>query len=74
MNGSASKCLYQLESSPWSDQRLYTSYIPIFYINDPPLDINPVSRLVLVMDNCNKITAELDVVILQKQQNTSLQS
>jgi hypothetical protein len=46
----------------------------IFYINDPSLDINLVSRLVIVVDNCTKITAELKVVILYRQQTTSLQS
>jgi hypothetical protein len=43
----------------------------IIYINDPPLDINLASRL--VVDNCTKITAELEV-ILYRQQTTSLQS
>jgi hypothetical protein len=36
----------------------------LFYIYYLSLDINSVSRLVLAVDNCTKVTAELDVAIL----------
>jgi len=32
-----------------TEDSLYTHYL---YMKDPPLDINLVSRLVLVVDNC----------------------
>lgn len=63
MNGSASKCLYQLKSSSWGDWRLYSAHA-IFILMIHHL-ISRLSRLILVVDNCTKINAELEVVILR---------